>query len=94
MQYKLCTDADIQLIRSHIAGHVAGKPKLSANKFWHVSIITALNSHHDKINELASIRFASDMNEALMMFYSIDKWKTQEDDNEKQKSVKKTIDPL
>jgi len=53
----------------------AGKPKLSADKFQHVSIITALNSHHDKINELASIRFASDMNEALVTFYSIDKWK-------------------
>ena len=52
MRYKSCTDADIRLIRSCVAGRAAEKPKLSEEKFRHVSIITALNAHRDKINEL------------------------------------------
>ena len=94
MRYKSCTDADIQLIRSRIAGRAPEKPKLADERFRHVSIITALNAHRDKINELAAIRFASDINMPLVTFYSIDKWKTQDNDNDKQKGFKRIIDPL
>ena len=59
-----------------------------------MSIISALNAHRDKINELAAIRFASDINMPLVTFYSIDKWKTQDNDNDKQKGFKRIIDPL
>jgi len=33
MQYKSCTDADIQLIQSHIAGRAPEKPKLADERF-------------------------------------------------------------
>jgi len=68
--------------------------KLSEEKFRHVSIITALNAHHDKINELAAARLCIGYQYATGNIYSIDKWKTQDNDNDKQKGFKKTIDPL
>jgi len=59
MRYKSCTDEDFALLRSRIAGQGASKPSLSAPEFRHISVITALNAHRDKINELGVRKFAS-----------------------------------
>ena len=51
--------------------------------FRNVSIITAWNSQKDRINELGSVRFATETNQHLIVFYSIDKWVIYEDIPEK-----------
>jgi len=79
MRYKSCTDEDFALLRSRIAGQGASKPSLSAPEFRHISVITALNAHRDKINELGARKFASDMCTTLTHFYSQDKWQSNED---------------
>ncbi|EDQ98416.1 uncharacterized protein LACBIDRAFT_302380 [Laccaria bicolor S238N-H82] len=47
-------------------------PKLADKRFRNVSIITALNSQKDRINELGSVCFAADTGQTLTDFYSVD----------------------
>lgn len=74
LRYKSCTTEDIGLINSRVAGKGPGKPKLGLAHFRNVFIITAWNSHRDKINELGCIRFAKEMSQKLHVFYSVDTW--------------------
>jgi len=97
MHYKSCTDEDIALLRSRISGTSESKPKLSVPQFRHVSIITALNAHRDKINEFGSKKFASDMGTSLISFYSKDKWHSGDgsvDASGNKKSKATLMDPL
>jgi hypothetical protein len=72
MRYGACTDQDITFLRTRIASLGRTGPRLDSAKFRNVSIITALNSQKDVINELGSARFAADNNRELTTFHSID----------------------
>jgi len=50
MQYKACTQEDIEFLHSHITGPGASRSKLAEKDFCNVSIITAWNSQKDRIN--------------------------------------------
>jgi len=69
MHYKSCTDEDIQLLQSRIAGPGPSQPKLAGSQFRHVSVITTRNIHRDKINEMGCAKFAQDIGETLTDFY-------------------------
>jgi hypothetical protein len=70
--WKSCTDKDIALIRSRVAGKEAGSP-LNKEPFKNVSIITTWNKVKDEFNACNSERFAKDCGQDLSEFYSIDK---------------------
>ena len=72
MRYAACTADDIKFLRSHVAGRRPDQPKLAEKCFRNVSIITALNSQKDHINELGSACFAADTGQTLTDFYSVD----------------------
>jgi hypothetical protein len=72
MRYAACTADDIKFLRSRVAGRRPDQPKLADKRFRNVSIITALNSQKDRINELGSARFAADTGQTLTDFYSMD----------------------
>jgi hypothetical protein len=83
IRYAACTPEDIKFLKSHIAGRLFEQPKLSTKEFRNVSIITALNAHKDRINELGSIHFAAETGQTLTDFYSIDKFGNLPDTAEK-----------
>ncbi len=72
MRYRACTDEDILFLRSLIAGKSEGRKKLNQKRFRDVSVITGLNIHRDALNENGAERFASDTDQILETFYSID----------------------
>jgi hypothetical protein len=97
MRYRSCTSEDITFLRSRIAGKGPNDPKLAQKRFRNVSIITARNSQRDKINQLGCKRFATENNQTLKTFYSIDRWKNPEDGRRKgvrSRPKKKLIDPI
>lgn len=73
MRYKNCDSEDIFYLRSLTASKDCSG-KLVSNRFKNVSIITGLNSHRDKINELGVEQFAQDTGQKLETFYSRDSW--------------------
>ena len=75
MRYKSCTSADIEFLRTRIAGRGPNDPKLAQKRFRNVSVITARNAQKDKINELGTERFAAENNQTLHTFYSMDRWR-------------------
>jgi len=74
MCYGRCTPDDIIFLRSRIAGKKPGQPNVASKKFRNVPIICGLHSQKDQINLLGCERFASDTNQKLTNFYSVDKW--------------------
>jgi hypothetical protein len=72
MRCAACTPEDIKFLKSGIAGRRSEQPRLAEKLFRNVSIITALNSQRDKINQLGSQQFAAENNQKLVDFYSID----------------------
>jgi hypothetical protein len=72
MRYAACTVDDIRFLRTRIAGRRPEQPKLAERRFRNVSIITAWNSHKDRLNRLGCERFAAETNQKLTHFYSID----------------------
>ncbi|KAJ6449212.1 hypothetical protein C8R45DRAFT_1057317 [Mycena sanguinolenta] len=65
MRYASCTAEDIQYLVSRTVGNMPGRPTFTDKALHNVSVITALNSHKDKINELGSVRFAAETNQKL-----------------------------
>ncbi|EIN03439.1 hypothetical protein PUNSTDRAFT_19582, partial [Punctularia strigosozonata HHB-11173 SS5] len=74
LRYKACTQEDITLLKSRVAGPLPHQPKLSDPIYRGVPIITARNVHRDKINEMGAARFALDTGQELICFNSKDKW--------------------
>ena len=72
MRYGACTTQDVSFLRSRIASLGKNGPRLDSAEFRNVSIITALNSQKDVINELGTKRFAADNGKELVIFRSID----------------------
>ena len=75
LRYKSCTEDDILVLRSLVAGHSLNHNRLNDKNFRNISIITSWNSYRDKINELGSDRFSIESKQDLNTFYSIDKIK-------------------
>lgn len=73
MRYKNCTMEDIEYLHG-LASQSSVKQRLEDDRFRNVSVITALNIHRDRINELGSNRFAVDNGCKLISFYSKDSW--------------------
>ena len=90
MRYAACTPEDIKFLKTRIAGRRPDQPKLSDKELRNVSIITALNSQKDRINELGSTRFAMETGQSLTHFYSIDKFGIPPDVAEKRLRGKKS----
>ncbi|KII92304.1 hypothetical protein PLICRDRAFT_104202 [Plicaturopsis crispa FD-325 SS-3] len=72
MRYKDCTQDDINFLITRIAGTLPGSPRLADKQFRNSAIITGINVHKDRINELGCERFAADTNQKLTHFYSKD----------------------
>ena len=87
MRYAACTPQDIMFLRSRIAGTRPNQPNLIDKKHRNVSIITGLNVHKDRINQLGSERFAAETGQKLTDFYSVDRF-GEEDDPSKEKKCK------
>lgn len=85
LRYKDCTVADIAWLRSRIP---AFNPEISLNdeRFRDVAVITAWNSHKDRINAMSATRFAHERKLKLYHFYSIDK--ESRDSNPKRRRLK------
>ncbi|EIN03418.1 hypothetical protein PUNSTDRAFT_36801, partial [Punctularia strigosozonata HHB-11173 SS5] len=97
LRYKSCSEADISLLRSRIAGPLPHQPKLTDIKYRGVPIVTPRNAHRDKINEMGAIRFATDSNQELVTFRSRDKYaRTQEfiSVRKTQKAHNRALDPI
>ena len=74
MRYGKCTPEDVRFLRSRIAGNQLDQPNVASKIFRNVPIICGMHSQKDQINILGCERFASDTNQRLTNFYSIDKW--------------------
>ena len=74
MRYGECTQEDIRFLRSRIAGNHPDQPNVASKNFRNVPIIRGIHSQKDQINLLGCERFASDTDQRLTNFYSIDKW--------------------
>ncbi|PSR87074.1 hypothetical protein PHLCEN_2v5260, partial [Hermanssonia centrifuga] len=72
MRLKSCTSEDIRLLQGRILGP-SNVTRLTDDRFRHVSIVTAWNTHRDAINEVASEIFATETGQTLHHFYSQDK---------------------
>ena len=96
MRYKSCTPEDIAFLRTRIAGRGPNDPKLAQQRFRNVSIITGRNAERDKINELGCERFASENNQPLTTFYSIDRWRNPDEGRKgvRGRPKKTLIDPV
>ena len=66
-----CTDADIQLSQSRVAGKQKFKPKLNQPRFRNVSVITLWNVYRDQINKMGCKQFVTEHGQTLSTFYSI-----------------------
>ena len=73
MRYKMCTTDDIKFLRTLYTKPDTDKSMSNPN-FRNVSVITALNSFRDKINEIGCERFAKESGQPLTTFYSIDRY--------------------
>jgi hypothetical protein len=85
MRFKQCTTEDIMFLRT-LSPMFNPQLKINSDKWRNISVITAWNSHKDKINEMNSLRFASDNKVVLHHFYSIDKKSDEDGGRRKSKS--------
>ena len=69
----MCTTDDIKFLRTLYTKPDTDKSMSNPN-FRNVSVITALNSFRDKINEIGCERFAKESGQPLTTFYSIDRY--------------------
>ena len=74
MRYGKCTPEDIRFLRTRIAGTQLDQPDVASKNFRNVPIICGIHLQKDQINLLGCERFASDTNQRLTSFYSINKW--------------------
>ena len=72
MRYKACTPDDIAFLNSRVTSDLPGRSSINEVKFRNVPIIMTLNSVKDEINRLRSLRFAAEMGQELVDFYSVD----------------------
>jgi hypothetical protein len=91
MRYGACTTQDLAFLRTRIASLGASGPRLDSAEFRNVSIITALNSQKDVINDLGANRFAADNSKELALFHSIDNISPRSVDKSKWKRCEQSV---
>ncbi|EIW60991.1 uncharacterized protein TRAVEDRAFT_120098 [Trametes versicolor FP-101664 SS1] len=97
LRMKACTEADIALFRSRVVGRVVQLSDQDLELSRDLSIITALNSHRDAINEVGCTLFAQRHGVPLQAFYSEDSWagaERKESLRDQQKDSVASFDPL
>ncbi|KAF8193611.1 hypothetical protein K438DRAFT_1589001 [Mycena galopus ATCC 62051] len=72
MRFAACTRADLDYLESRTVGKKPGRPQFTDHGLHNVSIITALNSQKDKINEMGCKMFATETDQVLVDFFSDD----------------------
>ena len=72
MHYAACMSADIKLINSRVVSSSQNASLMEDPNFRNVPIITARNAIRDGINIAGCLRFATETNQALRMFHSLD----------------------
>ncbi|TFK82753.1 hypothetical protein K466DRAFT_499733 [Polyporus arcularius HHB13444] len=82
LHYRACTDEDIKLIQSRVAGPGPHRPKLNQPRFRNVSVITSWNSDRDAINAMGCERFARENGQVLQTFYCRDKLAAESDSSD------------
>lgn len=93
LRYRSCTQQDIDLLRTRVAGKGRGRPKLNQPRFRNVSVITAWNVYRDTINRLGSERFARENGQELVSFYSVDKFGGEANDEGTRQQRKHRVNP-
>jgi hypothetical protein len=73
IRYAACTPADLKYLRSRTVSRHPAHPTFEDPRFRHVSVITALKAHKDKINEFGCEKFAEETGQELVDFFSNDK---------------------
>ncbi|TFY61610.1 hypothetical protein EVG20_g6989 [Dentipellis fragilis] len=69
---KSCTQDDIKLMHSRIPNNEKSNIDISHPDVRYCSIITPLNVHRDRVNEMGCIKFAKDTGQTLQEFYAVD----------------------
>lgn len=94
MRYMKCTQADLDLMLTRVAGRGPNNPKIYDKEFRSVTIITGRNAQRDQTNVTRGELFAKDTGQQLVTFYSIDKFRTWADTEKKieRKRGKKPVD--
>ncbi|KIK52761.1 hypothetical protein GYMLUDRAFT_64031 [Collybiopsis luxurians FD-317 M1] len=72
MRYKSCDSLDLKFLQSRRAKENGVGPNLSSPAFRHAPIICGTNILKDATNDLGVQRFATDTNQILQSFYSVD----------------------
>ncbi|EIW54149.1 uncharacterized protein TRAVEDRAFT_132365, partial [Trametes versicolor FP-101664 SS1] len=94
---KDCDSHDIALFRSRIVGVSSKSPALHPPGSEPVSVITALNSHRDAVNEVGSQLLSQSLGLELEEFYSLDSWapdKTESSVRATQRAQDRSINPV
>ncbi|EIM86981.1 uncharacterized protein STEHIDRAFT_41194, partial [Stereum hirsutum FP-91666 SS1] len=94
LRFKKCTQADLDLMLTRVAGRGPNNPKIYDKNFRSVPIITGRNAARDQTNITGVGLFAADTGQQLTTFYSIDKFRTWADTEKKieRKRGKKPVD--
>jgi hypothetical protein len=71
MRFAACSK-DLQFLQSRTIGNQPSSPTFYRKDLRDVSIITAFNAQKDKINELGSVKFATEHGQDLITFSSED----------------------
>lgn len=85
MRYAACTEADLQYLRSRVAGRGPNKPCLASEDLRYVSVITGRNAQYDQLNEMGHARFAQEAKKKLHYFYSHDVWGSEDQQGKSKK---------
>jgi hypothetical protein len=96
LQYKSCSDEDIQFLHGCVTGKSGDhQSQWRDSQFRNVSVITSFNATRDKLSERGAMQFANETNQTLSNFYSVDKYSaTSQGVKITKKSQKNQIDPI
>ncbi|KAJ3729847.1 hypothetical protein C8R42DRAFT_569978, partial [Lentinula raphanica] len=72
MRYKSCTKEDIKCLNKLVSANKPDRHYIALEPWRSAPIIIGENKQRDEINRLGAMRFASDTNQRLSLFYSED----------------------
>jgi hypothetical protein len=76
-------------LKRRVAGKYSDGPKWTEPQFRNVSVICTYNAIRDKLNELGSVRFAKETEQALQYFNSFDRLRTSHEKKKLPRNVSK-----
>ncbi|KAJ3757479.1 hypothetical protein EV360DRAFT_28381, partial [Lentinula raphanica] len=93
MRYKSCTKEDIKCLNGLVSANKANRHYIGLEPWRSAPIIIGENKQRDEINRLGAMRFATDTNQTLTLFYSEDTLSSSSSaktDTKLSKSIKKS----